>query len=305
MKFLPQAISQTVARQGLKTAAASPKLLFVAGVGGMVASTVLACRATLKVSETLETAKADLAMSNQLMHLKDGDYTEQEHQKNVTVVYIRSAGKIVKLYGPSILLGVASIAVLTKSHNILAERNLALTAAYAAMEEAFGKYRGRVIEAYGEEVDERMRYDTETVEIIDGETGKIISQVRVGPDEPSMYARFFDEYCSSWSKDPEYNRTFLIHQQNYANDLLKVRGHVFLNEIYDVLGMERTRAGSVVGWIVSKDGDNYIDFGIWNNDDSQIRDFVNGREGSILLDFNVDGIIWDKISEGERLQWQK
>jgi hypothetical protein len=52
----------------------------------------------------------------------------------------------------------------------------------------------------------------------------------------------------------------------------------------------------MVGWIDGGDGDGYVDFGIYdiaavNNR----REFINGYEPSIILDFNVDGVIWDKI----------
>jgi hypothetical protein len=119
-----------------------------------------------------------------------------------------------------------------------------------------------------------------------------------------MYARFFDELSTSWNREPEYNLVFLKCQQSYANDMLKTRGHVFLNEVYDSLGIERTKAGQVVGWVISEDGDNFIDFGLYANN-GKVRDFINGREGAILLDFNVDGVIYDKIGdEGERISWQ-
>jgi hypothetical protein len=73
---------------------------------------------------------------------------------------------------------------------------------------------------------------------------------------------------------------------------------VFLNEVYRAIGADHTQAGSVVGWILSDTGDNYIDFGVFNGQDGdRIRDFVNGREGAVLLDFNVDGLIWDKIGK--------
>jgi hypothetical protein len=186
--------------------------------------------------------------------------------------------------------------MLTKSHNLLNERNAALTAAYAAVDKAFNQYRTRVVEKYGEEEDQELRYSAQDVEVVNEKTGKKTTRRRVGDDEPSMYARFFDELSTSWSKEPEYNLVFLKCQQSYANDMLKTRGHVFLNEVYDALGIERTKAGQVVGWVISKDGDNFIDFGIYTNQD-RVRDFVNGREGAILLDFNVDGVIYDKIGE--------
>ena len=110
----------------------------------------------------------------------------------------------------------------------------------------------------------------------------------------SPYARFFDETVYEWKPDPLMNKCFLDAQQRYANNLLEARGHIFLNEVYDMLGFQRTREGAVVGWIKNGDGDGYVDFGIYDGNERS-RAFVNGHETSILLDFNVDGTIWDKI----------
>jgi hypothetical protein len=179
-------------------------------------------------------------------------------------------------------------------------------AAYGALEKGFDEYRRRVVEKYGEEEDRNFRYGSREVDVVD-DKGKVNKVLRVGDDIPSVYARFFDPTSTSWNKNPDYNFVFLRSQQNWANDLLKIRGHVFLNEVYDMLGLERSKAGSVVGWILIGDyRDNYIDFGLFDGDDQAARDFVNGREGSVLLDFNVDGVIWDKLdhSKDERLSWQ-
>lgn len=303
MKFVPNVATRTVAHKLLLAKKNSPGLLFGAGVVGMVGSTVLACRATLKMQTLIDTTENDLKLTRSLEHR---EYSDHDRQKDVAIIYTRSVVSVARLYAPSILLGAASIAALTKSHTQLIERNLALTAAYAAVDRAFGEYRGRVVEKYGEDQDREFRFATEEVEIID-DRGVQRTQLMPGPDSATMYARFFDEYSPNWSKEPEYNLLFLRCQQNYANDLLKSRGHIFLNEVYDMLGLERSRAGAVVGWIISDDGDNYIDFGVFDGDSRNSRDFVNGREGSLLLDFNVDGVIYDQIPEskkGERIQWQ-
>jgi hypothetical protein len=294
---MPGALSRTFARQALVTQKNAPTILFGTGVIGMVGSTVLACRATLKLSDVLVDAKNDLKLANDIPQA-DYDEANQKRGKDVAIIYGRNVGKVAKLYGPSILLGAASIGCLTKSHNLLNERNVALTAAYGIVDGAFKQYRARVVEEYGEEADKRLRYNLEEVDVV-GENGKKQKQLALvegDPDGHSQYARFFDSHNANWNPEPEYNWVFLRCQQNWANDMLKARGHLFLNEVYDALGMEHTTAGSVVGWYYSATdgGDNYVDFGLYNADDV-LHDYVTGREGAVLLDFNVDGVIYDKI----------
>ena len=304
MKLVPEAISRTVARNALLVQKGSPGLLLGAGIVGMVGTTVLASRATLKMDTVLDEAKGKLETARTLEHR---DYSEKDRGRDVSLIYFQTGVKIAKLYVPAVVVGGLSIYALTSSHRILTRRNAALTAAYGALDRGFREYRARVVDKYGEEEDRNFRYGTREVQIID-EQGNEKTVTRVATDNlPSIYARFFDSYSTSWSKEPEYNLIFLRCQQNYANDLLKSRGHVFLNEVYDMLGIHRSKAGAVVGWLLSPNGetDNFINFGVFDGQSEKARDFVNGIEGSILLDFNVDGVIYDKIdSPGEELQWQ-
>lgn len=297
MKFVPDALTRGIARQVLLSQKNAPTLLLGAGVVGMIGSTVLACRATMKLEERLDRHRADLAVT------KSEDYPPEERQKDVALIHARTLGTIARDYAPAIIVGAASIVMLTKSHGILMRRNAALTAAYVAVDEAFRRYRGRVREKYGEEEDRDLLYSHEEVQVLNPK-GKLEIVKRADPDAPSMYARFFDETATAWSRDPEVNLAFLRSQQQWVNNLLKARGHVFLNEVYDELGLLRSTAGQAVGWVISDDGDNYIDFGISDNNSDRVRDFVNGREGSVLLDFNVDGIIYDKIDSNQRRHWK-
>lgn len=303
MRFIPDTIVRKVAGQQLLASKHSPRILFVGGMVGMVGSTVLACRATLKLEDTLSQIEGEKDRAHQVKsHVDspeyngDATYPDNELKRDLTIISIRGVGSIAKLYAPSIVLGAVSVAALTKSHNILQDRNLALTAAYTAIDAAFQRYRERVIDRYGEEVDREMRFETEEVDIID-ENGKLISTTRVVDDPGTAYSRFFDEYSSrSWSPDPEINLLFLRSQQTWLNDRLRARGHVFLNEVYRELGLSDTKAGAIVGWRWNKNsGDDYIDFGIWDGKQEAVNDFFNGREGAILLDFNVDGLIYDKL----------
>jgi hypothetical protein len=264
----------------------------------MVTSTILACRATLKLEETLDGCRRDLSHSEteQLAGIVDPEASVRVGSATI---------KIVRLYAPAVIIGSCSIAMLTKSHDILVKRNAALTAAYTALDNGFREYRARVVAKYGEDEDRRFRYGTEMVEV-PGKSGKSTKVERIGPYGASIYAMWFDQYNPNWSKDPEYNKLFLRTQQSYLNDLLHSRGHLFLNEVYRELGFLHTQAGSVVGWILHPDNDNCIDLGIFHDDVGEnVRDFINGREGAILLDFNVDGVIFDKIDPNkEDIKWQ-
>lgn len=295
VKVLKNAVTSKVGRQILITQKHSPQILFVGGIVGIVGTTVLACRATLKIDALLEDhQKSAFDISNET----HPGYSDSDRKRDQAYVYARTVSRVAKLYAPAVGLGVVSIGALTGSHVVLSKRNVAVTAAYGALEKGFNEYRQRVIDDVGSDKDRDYRYGAETTELVEvtkkGEKTRTVTRVK--PGDPSVYARYFDEFSQEWSRQPEYNLIFLKCQQNYANDLLHARGHVFLNEIYDMLGIERTKAGAVVGWLITKEqGDNFIDFGVFDETRERARDFVNGREGSILLDFNVDGMIYDKI----------
>jgi hypothetical protein len=298
MKFIPSGISNKLAPQMLKLEKGSPKILFGVGVVSMVGSTVLACRATLKLEEVLEQTNTNLHIADRLQHR---DYSEEDRQKDKTIIYARAAVDVAKLYAPAVLVGAAGVMCLTKSHNMLEQRYAAVSAAYVALDKGFREYRARVVDRYGEQDDQEFRYGAQKV-AVETDSGRKKEVVRVSFDEPSVYAKFFDQLCAPWQKEAEYNLYFLKCQQEYHNHMLRARGHVFLNEVYDALGIDRTKEGAVVGWLLGH-GDDYIDFGVFSQNTEKTRDFVNGREGAILLDFNVDGLIYDLI-EQDKSSWQ-
>lgn len=294
LEKLPNGISAKVGRSGLVAQKHSPALLFGVGIVSIVTTVVLASRATLKVDEVLEKAQQDLEKARTLESPK---YSEVDRQKDIALVHSKAAMSIVKLYGPAVIVGVVGVCALTGSHVILTKRNVALTAAYAAIEKSFNQYRKRIVDEFGVEKDRHLHYGTVDKEIVEEtEEGPVVKTIkRVDPNGFSAYAKWFDESNPNWTNRSEYNSMFLRGKQNYANDRLRSHGHVFLNEVYDSLGIERTKAGAVVGWIISKDGDNYVDFGLFDGNSPSARDFVNGYENSIRLDFNVNGVIYDKI----------
>ena len=309
---LPQSVTRTAGKAVFLNKKHAPTTLFGVGVAGMIATTVLAARQTLKAREIIEIAKDDLEavkLATEIAEKKaangeESSYSEEDRKKDVTYVYIKTGIDLVKLYAPVVLIGVFSIAALTKSHFILKDRNAGLAAAYAVLDKAFSEYRTRVEKELGKDADDHYRYGGEIVDEKEEKDGKVVhvKKFRANKHTPSGYARFFDELCPNWQRQPEYNLIFLRCQQNYANDLLQSRGYVLLNEVYERLGLEHTGAGSVVGWTIGSRGDNYIDFGIFNGDNDRARDFVNGREGAILLDFNVDGVIYDQIDDINHLR---
>jgi hypothetical protein len=292
LSSIKSVITSKAGRQVLTLQKHSPAILFGAGVVGVATTVVLACKATLKVEqEVLVPAQKNLGLIKDLVR---DDYTEDDRAKDTALVYIQSAAKLTKLYGPAAIVGTVSIACLTGSHVVMSRRNAGLTAAYMALEKGFDKYRERVVEDLGEEKDREFRYGVEEV-VSEDENGKKIVTRRAASDEPSIYAKLWDESSSSWNHNPDYNMMFLKAQQQYANDRLQTHGHLFLNEVYDSLGLDRTPEGQIVGW-VKNNGDNYVDFGIFNDAmQPEHLAFFTGRENAIWLDFNVDGPVYQLI----------
>ncbi len=298
MKSVNGVASKTV----MKLKKHSPEILVVAGIAGTVVSAVLACKATTKVAEILDETKGTLDTIHEGMEtgaINGQEYTTEDGKKDTVVVYAQTGMKLAKLYAPAIILGTLSITSILASNNILRKRNVALGAAYAAIDKSFKEYRGRVIERFGEQVDTELKYGIKAKKFeeieVDPETGKekkVKKTVMVAdPNLQSDYAVYFDSKSRNYETNPDYNRMFLKAQQSFANDKLQTRGHLFLNEVLDDLDLPRTPAGQIVGW--TKDGpDGYVNFRIVEVE----RETEDGRhEPALLLDFNVEGNIWEKM----------
>lgn len=299
-------ITKTTKKVALKISKHSPEILIVVGVAGAITSTVLACKATLKLDEILEKSKNDLDDIHEAKETIE-EYTEKDYKNDIAITYVKTGVSIAKLYAPAITIGTLSVAAILGSHDILKKRNAALASAYALVDRSYKEYRKRVVEELGDDMDRHFKFNTRLEEIETSETdekGKTKTKKEtvevVDNDvlEYSEYARFFDETCDSWTKDPEYNMTFLIAQQTYWNNKLQQDGYVFLNDVYNSLGMEKSKVGQVAGWVYrpeDKNHDSYISFGLFDNKSKAARRFVNGYENVILLDFNVDGYILDDM----------
>lgn len=298
--------SRTFRKVTLKGKKYAPEIMVIAGVAGVITSTVMACKATTKAGDITEKTKNQMTQIHEVAETKSDQYSEEDMKKDTVIVYTQAAVKFAKLYGPAVILGTASIACIFGSHHILSKRNAALAAAYATVDKNFKDYRGRLVERFGKELDKELRYNIKAKEfeetVVNEETGEettVVNTVNVADAiEYSDYARFFDDGCAGWTKDSEHNLYFLKCQQNYANERLQKRGYLFLNDVYEMLGIPKTKAGQIVGWVYDEknpNGDNFVDFGIYDINKERARAFVNGYERTILLDFNVDGNILDLI----------
>jgi len=312
-------VSRTFNKIGFQLKKKSPEILIAAGVVGVVVSAVMACKATIKAGEIAEETNNTLNEihgAEKAGITKAGkEYTKEDTQKDLVITYVQTGVKYIKLYGPAVAVGAASVTCILASHQILKKRNVALAAAYVSMDKSFKDYRGRVLERFGEQVEKELRYNIKAKEIEEtvvdekGKEKKVKHPIDVAgegwdPSKYSPYARIFDESHRAWMKDAEQNKFYLLARQAQANDRLKSRGHLFLNEVYEMLGFPLTKAGAVVGWIYdprSPIGDNFVDFGIFEVRREKAVDFVNGLERSFILDFNVVGDITDALATHQTL----
>lgn len=305
-------IGGAVSRVGFQLKKHSPEIFITVGVIGTITSAVIACKASTKVSSIIDDTKEQLdavhdAKEKYIDNRSDDEetvYTEDDVKKDTAIIYLQTGVKLCKLYIPAVALGILSLGCIITSNNILRKRNAALAAAYTALDTGFKEYRERVVNKFGKEVDKQLRYGIKAIEIEEtsvDENGNetVITKTIQTVEGCSDYARYFEAGTSPyWEKESAYNEMFIEAQQNYANDRLKANGYLFLNDVYESLGFEKTKAGQIVGWVYDPEnpnGDNYIDFGMMElyNPRSDSDDY----RPTILLDFNVDGNILDLMEK--------
>lgn len=300
--------TRAVNRAILKVKKYSPEILLVSGCAGVVVSGVMACKASTKASAIMEETKKQMEEIKTVSETTDKElYSEEDLRKDTAIVYTKMVMNYIKLYGPAVAVGVLSLASIITAHGIIKKRNVALAAAYATVDGAFKDYRNRVIDRFGDEVDKQLKYNIKTTEVEEKTTNskgkekvtkKKIEVCDLDPSNYSEYARIFDNTCVAYTGDPEHDMAFLRLQQNYANDKLRIKGYLFLSDVYDMLGFPRTKASQCVGWVYDEknpSGDNFVDFGLLDTSKVNARKFVNGYENCVIVDFNVDGNILDLI----------
>ena len=266
----------------------APEILTALGVAGVATSTVLIAKQTLRLEVTIDEAEQRIARAH-------ADKANGEDNLAVVKAYMANTSDMVKLYGAPVMLSVASIASILAAHGIMRRRNAALVAAYGVLETAFANYRERVREAIGEDREQELYVGArETTEVSESGKKTVKKDLSGGPKSP--YALLFDESNIYWEPEAGTNKTFLLIKQQHLNDMLNVKGYLFLNEVHRALGFPDTKAGQIVGWIAdTTKGDGYVDLGIFEPITDVKRDFINGHERNIWLNPNVDGPIIDKL----------
>lgn len=302
---LPMKWTRRIGRAQLQLKVHAPEICLVGGLAGLTGAAVWACKATTHLPELVEEHE-DIMAAVHKVEEEPEIWSPREIRSLKAQAYSQIAISYVKLYGPPVALGFASGGLIVWSHNVQQRRYLGAVAAYNGAMGAFEAYRERVREELGDEADERFRYGYKKEQLVSevkDENGKKKKQkediLTLDAGDPSQYARIFDETNPNWEKSPEFNMMFLRSQQTYFQNVLNSRGYVFLNEVYDALGFEMTSAGALVGWMQGQEDEptNYISFGLFDYDKPRTRRFINGQEDALLLDFNVDGVIADLLTE--------
>lgn len=306
MDRIPDGMSRQVGKTTLATKRHSPILLFAIGTVGFAATVYMACKSTLKVDEVLkehEETEAKIAHASTL----DSDYAKKAAGE-LRLLKMQTAGKMLKLYAPPITVGILSVVALTGSHIILNKRNVGLAAVATGLEKAFEEYRRRVADEFGEEKEQEIRYAVQTREVdeqlSDGTMKK--TQVKVRTGLGTEYSFLFDQVNSShWRREPTENVNFLFVQEKLANQRLKAKGFLFLNDVLKAIGLPETKAGNICGWTWDAHekgiGNGYISFGVMKNTEDRIERWVNGSATGVYLDFNCQGNILDVFEEAARL----
>lgn len=313
-------VTRTASKYGYKLKKASPTIMiFGAAVVG-VAATVSACKATVKAQDILaehnEAVKTIHETKEQVdsgaLVLKEGTaYTENDYKKDLTTVYVQTGLKLAKIYAPAVTMGTVALGCMFGSHHIMSKRNASLTAAYIALDKAFSEYKGRVTDRFGDRVQHELEHNIKAVEVEttqkneQGVEETIKRYTDVAMEHTSPYTCIFDETVDTWQPDNQLNRNYLFMMEQSANRRLHTHGHLFLNEVLDLIGTHggvslRTSEGQIVGWIYDPNDpskQNHVDFGITNyvKGNDALNNFIDGFERSVMLNFNCDGVIIDKI----------
>lgn len=311
MKDISESVTRGVRSLGLTARRHGPTGLVISGGVVIGLAIIQAVKDTRNGGDEVLT-KYEKTKKKLQKNLEDPDmksYDEKSYKKDLRAARMDTVVDGAKAYKKTAVKVVVGGGLIAAGYVIKNNQLKKTAVALSGITAAFDGYRRNVIEDQGEQKDWEYMHNVKTKKVtkteVDPETGEektVEEEVKEfedtgDPDMPAGYsrwARFFDESCSEWEKNAEYNLAYLKARQAEANRRLQRDGYLFLNDVYDMLGIPRTYEGQIYGWRYKKNnptGDNYVDFGLDNVTDERVRAFVNGYENKVLLDFNVDGDI--------------
>lgn len=294
-------LSGLAGRTRLSVRRRSPEIFTFGGILIGAIGTVAACRATIKAVPVIEEHKEN----TDKIRTEYGEGTNTtELGRELTKEWLHTIGDLIVLYTPSFALGSLSAASILAGNNILRKRNIALAAAYTALDSSFSGYRKRVSDRYGDDTEHEIYYglDRETMEETITNENRVTYTVetdRVTADGlPNAYARWFTYGESKAAEhNDDYNDMFLENQEAAVNIQFKARQFLFLNDVYELLGYDKTVEGQSVGWVYDRyddgNGSRFISFGkqrVWRKDSTE----PDGGKWVWMLVFNVEGPIFER-----------
>lgn len=291
----------------------SPEILVGGGIVGGTVTTVMACKATVKIVEVsvtnsellekVETAEKIMDDRNADVYVDEfgTEYTREDAANDKLAIRSQTIMSYVRNYGPVAALGAASAISILCGFNIIRKRNMMLVAAYTSIERSFAMYRKRVIADQGPEAD--WRYRTGAVQkkvemdVVDEKTGevkrkKVKTDVIEADTNPIDYTINLGRECKApFVRDAiDYTRTYawLDMIETTATNDVKLFGWKSLNDVRRELYCPPVAIGQIAGWS-RDDGDSYVSFNA-----REVYDEELGKN-TIILDPNVDGAIINKI----------
>lgn len=296
MKIVPKRVRRASARTGLKLKKHSPTILVIGGVVGGVATVVSAVKASKKADVVVKSHKEERAVIGTIPTKAESATVRKDTQLQVIELYFNTTMELTKVYGPTLLLGTLSFGSILYGHKILHGRHVASVAAYTGLMEQFGAYRGRVRQTLGEKAE---------LDIYNGAHGEYVED----PDHKGEFKLMpvfnedvkFDAELRPWfdsdnpnnSRDPATTKMWLTGVQEHMNQLLRLNGHLMLNDVRKELCLPKTAQGQLLGWVDGNpNGDGFIDFGFMTDDHPSTKAFRAGESRDVRLNFNVDGEVF-------------
>lgn len=207
----------------------SPEILIALGVSGVITTAVLSGKAALKANKQIQ------------------DEYDSYSDRHLTPIWMRTNKERVKhkiqltwkTYIPPVASGTLTVVAIVASQRAGGRRTTAAVAAYSLAEKTFSEYREKVVEQIGEGKEQKLRDE--------------IAQDRVNKNPPGSatiivgtgHVLFREELTGRYFRS---DMETLRRAQNDINALIFRENYVFLDEFYEMIGLEPTSKSDVEGW---------------------------------------------------------